>query len=292
MIIPVIIPAYNHENTIKDLINSLLMHRYEYKLEIIVVDDKSNDKTPEILSTIKEIKFIRNEKNLGLSASLNVVIQNSTGDFIWIIHGDCIPNKNFLKNAINLFEENKDIGVVCAQADLPIEVWQKYNFYDKVFHFKETIEYNKNRKMKKIFMETRGLCRGMKTAIFRREVLDEIGPFNSNKFRAAGEDGDIEYKIRKIKWKVIKINFPSKHLHAINTTNVKSQFKKIMRLNEAKGTLLRMYGLIAFDNVIKNRYWNPITITIFYLSIIISFIIAVLPNVINSPPFVYFLFVS
>ncbi|MHA1251714.1 MAG: glycosyltransferase [Candidatus Helarchaeota archaeon] len=279
MVVSVVIPTYNHERTIKELVDMLLNQNKQYKMEIIIVDDKSSDRTPEILKSMNGIKYIINEKNLGLAGSLNVGIQNSSGDFIWIIHGDCIPHEGFLKNALKAFDEYPDVGVICAHANLPFEIWENYNFYDKVFHLKEMIRYNEDLKTKKFFKDPKGLCGGMKTAIFRRTVLYEIDLFNSEKFRAAGEDGDTVYKIRKTKWKILKIDYPSKHLHAINKTSIKSQFKKIIRLNEAKGTLLRTYKRIALDNAIKNRYWNPITITIFYLLILIAFIFDIFINI-------------
>jgi len=273
MTISVVIPAYNHENTISQLIEFLFKQKKQFNLEIIVVDDKSSDRTPEILAEYKGIKVIRNKKNYGLASSLNIGMKYSSGNFIWIIHGDCIPHNEFLKTAMEFFKKCNDVGVVCAQADLPLEIWKNYSFYDKIFHIRETLEYNKKRIMHNSFIiETKGLCGGMKTVIFRRLVFDDIGPFNSEKFRAAGEDEDTGYKLKKTKWKIIKINCPSKHLHAINKTNVKLQLKKIIRLNEAKATLLRIHGKIAFHNIMRNKYWNPLTITIFYLTLIFLFL--------------------
>ena len=56
--ISIIIPAYNVEKTIKKSLELILQEASKFQSEIIVVDDKSNDKTGEIVKTFKNIKLI------------------------------------------------------------------------------------------------------------------------------------------------------------------------------------------------------------------------------------------
>jgi len=69
MKVSVITPVYNEEKNIERCLKSVLKQTYK-KLEIIVVDDGSTDRTLKITKTLK-VKVIKNEKNLGLAKSLN-----------------------------------------------------------------------------------------------------------------------------------------------------------------------------------------------------------------------------
>ena len=65
-----IIPAYNEEKNISNVLDVLLKFLHKDIFEIIVVNDCSSDKTEEILRNFSEIKIIQNEKNLWKSASV------------------------------------------------------------------------------------------------------------------------------------------------------------------------------------------------------------------------------
>src|SRR3989344_8596330 len=89
MKLSVIIPAYNEEKTIAELISTVKkVDLGTIEKEIIVVDDGSKDKTREILRTTKDIKFIEHEKNLGKGGAVKTGINNSTGDIIIIQDAD------------------------------------------------------------------------------------------------------------------------------------------------------------------------------------------------------------
>ena len=88
--ISVIVSAYNTESYIEKCINSLINQSYS-NMEIIIVNDCSTDKTREKLvqyENIQNIKIIDNEKNMGLSYSRNIALENSSGDYIGYIDSD------------------------------------------------------------------------------------------------------------------------------------------------------------------------------------------------------------
>ncbi|MCH8004325.1 MAG: glycosyltransferase family 2 protein [Nanoarchaeota archaeon] len=88
--ISIVVPAYNEEKTIENTIENIKksIKNLKDKIDIIVVDDGSNDKTAEILSKIKDIKLIRHRMNKGYGASLKTAIKNMASDYILIIDGD------------------------------------------------------------------------------------------------------------------------------------------------------------------------------------------------------------
>lgn len=77
--------AYNSEAFIDRCIRSVLIQRL-VNFEYILIDDYSSDKTPEIMAKYTTIdsrlRFVRNEKNLGLASSCNVALEKSMGEYI------------------------------------------------------------------------------------------------------------------------------------------------------------------------------------------------------------------
>lgn len=84
--IAVIIPAFNEEKTVVEIINKV--KKLKVNKEIIVVDDGSTDKTYEKISKIKRIKIIRHKENKGKGASVKSALKQVTGDIVLIQDAD------------------------------------------------------------------------------------------------------------------------------------------------------------------------------------------------------------
>ena len=81
--VSIVLPTYNGAKYISKSIDSCLNQTYK-NLELIIVDDGSSDKTPEIIKSYKDerIKYIKHEKNKGLSHALNTGFANATGEYL------------------------------------------------------------------------------------------------------------------------------------------------------------------------------------------------------------------
>jgi len=83
--------ALNAEKWIERAIESVIIQK-GIDIEYILIDDFSNDKTPMIMAEYASkypfIKFIRNEKNIGLSSSCNVALSEAKGEFIFRLDAD------------------------------------------------------------------------------------------------------------------------------------------------------------------------------------------------------------
>src|SRR3990167_5790495 len=81
--ISVIMSVYNGLPYLKEAVKSILVQTYK-NFEFIVVDDASTDDSWKYLTSIKDkrIQLFKNEKNLGLAASLNIALQQSGGGYI------------------------------------------------------------------------------------------------------------------------------------------------------------------------------------------------------------------
>ena len=109
-LVSVIVPVYNGEAFIKKAITSICQQPEVG--EIIVINDGCTDKTQEILDElimeypIIKVYFHENKSNKGRSASRNLGIVRSTGEFIAFLDADDFYLKNRFKNDKKIFEEN------------------------------------------------------------------------------------------------------------------------------------------------------------------------------------------
>ena len=82
-LVSVIIPAYNEEKTLEEIIDKV--NRVDINKEIIVINDGSDDNTGIILSNIKDryrLKVINLERNFGKGYAIRKGIGLSSGDII------------------------------------------------------------------------------------------------------------------------------------------------------------------------------------------------------------------
>ena len=87
----VVIPAYNEERYIAELVRKVLavdLTRFGLRKEVIVVDDGSKDRTAEIAAAIPGVTLHRMPKNSGKGAAVRAGIAASTGDLVMIQDAD------------------------------------------------------------------------------------------------------------------------------------------------------------------------------------------------------------
>lgn len=108
--------TYNHESFIKDTIDAMLAQKTEYKFEIIIHDDVSNDKTREIIESYKEqypniIRLVLQEENQYSKGRriTPIAVSFSKGDYIALCEGDDYWTDSLkLQKQVTFLEENPD----------------------------------------------------------------------------------------------------------------------------------------------------------------------------------------
>ncbi len=85
----VIVPAYNEEDGLRDVLESLLSLQQEHRFEIIAVDDGSTDATADILeSYASRIEVLRHRSNRGYGASLKTGVRAAETENVVFFDGD------------------------------------------------------------------------------------------------------------------------------------------------------------------------------------------------------------
>lgn len=121
--VSVVMPVYNGAEFIQKAIESVMIQ--DVALELIVIDDCSTDRTPDIVKQLsdvikcqqnqfKVIRYIRNEYNIGASGSRNKGVSIATAPWVAFLDADdwWMPGK--LKAQLVLLEKTKD--VLCCTA--------------------------------------------------------------------------------------------------------------------------------------------------------------------------------
>jgi len=104
------VPVLNAERTIGDLLDSLMEVDYDKeKLEIILVDGGSTDRTREIIQSYP-VKLLIEERR-GLNVARNTGVRNSSGEIILFTDSDCVVPKDWVKQIVKNFRD-KEVGCV------------------------------------------------------------------------------------------------------------------------------------------------------------------------------------
>lgn len=113
--ISVIIPVYNAEKWIHETLDSLVVQTYQ-NVEIICVDDGSNDSSCEIIEKYQEkyenIRLVR-QKNFGVCAARNTGIKNASGEYIAFLDADDYVEADMYEKMITKLKEDKSDIVFC-----------------------------------------------------------------------------------------------------------------------------------------------------------------------------------
>ena len=175
-LVSVIIPTYNRKHTIKRCIDSVLAQTYR-AFEIVIVDDCSLDGTmeyvDELYGTITDINiiYVRNDDNLGASASRNVGVSYANGDYIAFHDSDdeWMPDK-LEKQMAAFFQADEKVRLVYSMFE------HRGEQNSEVFPPKEVgLDYKCGYVFPTILINP---LVGMITLVMRKEVFLEIGGFN------------------------------------------------------------------------------------------------------------------
>ncbi len=211
MRIKVIIVTYNGENLIPQCLNRL--RDSLIKLEVIVIDNASSDKTVSIITKkYPEVKLIKNAYNQGFGRANNIGLKialQEKADYVFLLNQDAYIEPDTIKNLIDIHQKNPKYGVLS-----PLHI-NKNNYLDEKF---SALIFSENNKIfqdyllnqnKAVLYEVNWV--NAAAWLLPLETLKNIGGFNPV-FFMYGEDGDYCKRVKYHGYKIgIYIN--SKIVH-------------------------------------------------------------------------------
>jgi glycosyltransferase involved in cell wall biosynthesis len=261
--VTVLMSVYNGKKYLQEAIESIL-HQTFTDFEFLIIDDASTDTTPKILQQYCDprIRIVKNEKNLGLTKSLNKGLTLAKGEYIARMDADDISTPERFEKQLNYFEQNPET-IVLGTGFLIID----YNgeiVGRKLFSEKPTIDD---------FFRENQIIHG--SVMFKKSVIINLGGYNEY-FRYV-QDYELwlkvskKYQMRnlpeilyKLRYHGDNIAYTKKeestlfHILAIKLARGEIDFKQISPLNN--NNIRNLFGslnrkeLITFYNSMAGLY--------------------------------------
>lgn len=257
----IIIPNYNSESTISSCLNSIFSQNQK-KLEVIVVDDNSTDKSLEIIRKFRT-KIIRNKENSGPAYSRNVGAKEAKGDILIFMDSDVIMPKNFFES---IDKNIKRASAIVFMPQIPS------NKSLATIHYLTRINYN-YLNMDKFIDTVYGSLFVIKKKIFRK-----IGMFDEFYKTPSLEDTDLGNRLYNRGYKILLLKSPRfihiktiNFLHLIRIDFIRSyqRIKYLLRKRKLRSILKKRRFISTPLNHIISMLLAPIIIISLFFSVII-----------------------
>ncbi len=128
-LVSIISPCYNGEKYVGRFLESVLNQDYP-KIELIIVNDCSTDKSEEIIISYKKrflekgyrFIYLKQDVNMGQAAAINRGLPIFTGEYLMWPDSDDILARNNVSDKVKYLEKHSDIGFVMAQGEIVYDI--------------------------------------------------------------------------------------------------------------------------------------------------------------------------
>ena len=191
----------NNEKTVGEAIKSIINTDYPRdKVEIVVVDGMSRDKTIEIVRVMfKNADFQWMplcDKGRGLAYARQMVLESARGKYILWIDGDNVIPGHFIRRHVEFMEHNPNNGassaLVIPKGGTIVARLQGYQFF-----FSSSVEM----RMKGSYRQSEVTILGMQGVACRAVAMKSVGGFDTH-IVGAGEDVDLLIRMQFNGWKI------------------------------------------------------------------------------------------
>jgi len=231
--ISIIIAVYNNTQWLKMIYNMLQQQTYK-NFEVVIADDGSSAENVQIIDQMsKEVSFpvqhVWHEDNgWQKDIILNKAVVASKSDYLVFLDGDCIPEKNFVKDHYDLRQQGVVIGG--RRVQLPQEMSDKLTpelvadgYLEKKFF---SLLFSKERHSENvlriplgirralgIFKPKKGGLLGCNFGMYKSDLLKVNGFDERYLAPATGEDTDLEARLARVGIPVYRYTFICRVYH-------------------------------------------------------------------------------
>jgi len=201
-----VILTKNSGRTLEKCLEAVAKLKGEFEPEVIIVDAGSTDNTLKIVEKYREELSVKvlYDGGRGLGYARDIGWRASSAEYIVMLDSDVIVNRNFLRRAVELLQQDEKLGAISAKLK-PISLdkgwlgkFQEKNLAIYLHHLDPPYP------AEAVALHT--AC-----TVFKREVLEKVGGFDAY-FNLAKEDSDVSYRIRKAGYKLSYLNIYALHL--------------------------------------------------------------------------------
>jgi cellulose synthase/poly-beta-1,6-N-acetylglucosamine synthase-like glycosyltransferase/peptidoglycan/xylan/chitin deacetylase (PgdA/CDA1 family) len=191
--VTVIVPAYNEAVGIEAAVHSLEASEYP-SLEIVVVDDGSDDGTAEIVErlALPRVRVIR-KANGGKSSALNAGIAATTAPVVVMVDGDTLFEPDTIHRLVQPLVDDR-VGAVSGNT----KVGNRSGLLGRWQHIEYVTGFNLDRRMYEVLQCTPTVPGAI--GAFRRDVLEEVGGVPDD---TLAEDTDLTLAIGRTGLRVV-----------------------------------------------------------------------------------------
>ena len=172
-VVTTMITSYNHQDYIREAIDSAIKQIGNFMHEIIISDDGSTDDTPKIIEEYARqyphlIRNISDGKNIGISANMKKCFEAATGKYIAVLEGDDYwTDAQKLEKQMQFLEKNKDCSMVFSRVKVYNEDSKRAFLLDRHNNLPEKLTG-------KHFLKEMSLIVNFSCAMYRRDYLQNL----------------------------------------------------------------------------------------------------------------------
>lgn len=179
-LVSVICLCYNHERFVEEAIRSVIQQTYG-NIEIIIVDDASSDRSPEIIRKLADehprLKYIPLTKNHGNCAAFNIGLAASSGEYIIDLAADDLLCERRISEGVKVLEEaGPAYGVTISNCELVDEAGKHIRYHYPVDSQGKSMVPVPEGDVFAEVIKRYFIC--PPTVMFRKEVIDHLGGYD------------------------------------------------------------------------------------------------------------------
>lgn len=167
-------PAYNHEAYVEAAVLSVLNQSFQ-DFELLVIDDGSTDRTPEILERLSQEHgfYFEKQENMGLTKTLNKLVEMCRGEYLTGLASDDMHASGRLAAQVEALESNPEAAFVYGKMQAMdasgalLEDNNAFNDFDGTEDARQ-------------MMLRRGMFFAAPTHMLRRTAFDAVGPYDQS----------------------------------------------------------------------------------------------------------------